>query len=475
MSFHDHVLFNARLWPEKPAIVLMDRVVTYGMMARGIHAVAAVLGEAGLGRGAVVGVLVDLPSWNLILACALAHIGATSVPLNALDDARSFGLAFDAIVTRADVADKTPIRCLRMDERWFALAAERPAAPFAPDMICRVASSSGTTGRPKLIGIDLNAFRVRQAAWQTAMDYVGWERLMILLGITTHFAFGTALMALSCGRTVYFAADAAEAMQMLQLFRIDAVIASTRWTEVLVAEQMKRPAPLDALRCFHFGGSYATAALMDQVRTHLTPNACVQYGSTEAGCTAYGPIARMRGLSGAVGFVAPFAAIEVVDDQDRPLAAGREGILRVRSGSLGRPHGGADPASGGFRDGWHYPGDVGRIDPDGILVLSGRTDHLITAGGAKAAPEEIEQELRAGPGVRDVAVGMYRASPSAPAEAVALVVVEGRFDPFLLKQWADRTVTGAPIARFHRVDAIPRGPAGKIAREAVRALIETAT
>ena len=98
------------------------------------------------------------------------------------------------------------------------------------------------------------------------------------------------------------------------------------------------------------------------------------------------------GGRGATGYVAPWAELEIVDHNDRPVPAGSEGIVRIRATCQGAPYPPERAAENtSFRDGWFYPGDLGRYETDGLLVLTGRTSEVINVGGLKLAPEVIEE------------------------------------------------------------------------------------
>jgi len=90
-------------------------------------------------------------------------------------------------------------------------------------------------------------------------------------------------------------------------------------------------------------------------------------------------------LPGAVGYVTPGVLIEVVDESDNPLPLGKEGLLRIRSphnikGYFGNP----EETKNAFRDGCFYPGDLGYLTRDGMLVVSGgRHKTRLNLGGAE--------------------------------------------------------------------------------------------
>lgn len=468
MNFHEHIQFQCRIWPEKPAILLADRIVTYGMLGQGIRGVVRSLTAAGIRRGDIVGVLVDSPTWNLILSCALAHVGAVGASVGTVETAEALDVPFAALIAQTDLSKRTRHRVVVMTERWFDLAPEtRPVRWAEAGETIRITLSSGTTGVPKPLAFDARALRARMETRNVSAGYAGTERVLIMVGLSTSLGLLYALDTLASGRTLCFAPDSAEAARMIALFHIDGVIASTRAAELLVEDQRRRPVPLTSLRMFIFGGGLHAPDLAEAVMARICPSAVSIYGSAEMGAIAWAPLDRLR-VPGAVGYVGSTAEVEIVDDADRPVPPGTEGHVRVRSPAAAKPFGEADRAACGFdADGWHHPGDLGRLDPGGLLIVTGRADHLINSGGIKSAPERIEREFAGAPGIRDVAVVAVPRSDGPPA-IVALVVPTADYAPSALADWAARHVRLARIDRFVRADAIPRNAMGKIDRAHVK-------
>src|SRR5581483_3077108 len=109
---------------------------------------------------------------------------------------------------------------------------------------------------------------------------------------------------------------------------------------------------------------------------------------------------QLEHIKGAVGYITPGMTVEAADDAGRPLNPGEEGHIRFRgerclSGYFGDP-----PDTGRFfRDGWFYPGDVGAVTADGVLIITGRSKSIIDLGGDKISPEPIEAALLSYPGI----------------------------------------------------------------------------
>jgi len=171
---------------------------------------------------------------------------------------------------------------------------------------------------------------------------------------------------------------------------------------------------------------------------------------------------------GAVGRPHPGVDIKVVGDDGQVLGVDEVGEL------LARPPARAAGYAGGGNlddridaDGFVRTGDLARIDADGFVWIEGRLSDLINRGGNKVFPEQVEDVLRAVPGVRDVAV-VGVADERLGEVPVAFVV--GDADPAALEAHCRRELVPykVPVA-FHRVDALPRNDVGKVLRRELAA------
>jgi acyl-coenzyme A synthetase/AMP-(fatty) acid ligase len=118
-----------------------------------------------------------------------------------------------------------------------------------------------------------------------------------------------------------------------------------------------------------------------------------------------------------------------------------------------------------FRDGWFYPGDLGRIRHDGMMVLAGRSSDLINAGGHKLAPEAIEDVLSQHPAVAEVAAFGSMGQGGIEEVSVALVASAPVAQDHLIRWSAER---GIPLARVFVVDALPKTASGKVHRDLLK-------
>ena len=148
-----------------------------------------------------------------------------------------------------------------------------------------------------------------------------------------------------------------------------------------------------------------------------------------------------------------------------------DGELLVRgpqtmAGYLGRPDATAEMVDA---DGWVHTGDLGRVDGDGNVFVVDRLKELIKVNALQVAPAELEALLATHPAVADCAV-VGRPDERRGEVPVAIVVARGEVDGEELMAWMNERV--APHKRLHDVrfaDALPRTPAGKLLRRALRA------
>ena len=95
-----------------------------------------------------------------------------------------------------------------------------------------------------------------------------------------------------------------------------------------------------------------------------------------------------------------------------------------------------------FKDGWFYPGDIGKLMPDGLLVITGRVNEVINRGGDKLAPEVIEGALRLMPEIADAAVFAVPNTDQIWAAVVGKAAAAARSHPGFLQDEACRHGAG---------------------------------
>jgi O-succinylbenzoic acid--CoA ligase len=184
------------------------------------------------------------------------------------------------------------------------------------------------------------------------------------------------------------------------------------------------------------------------------------YGMTESSSqVATAPPALVRRKPGTVG--APLDGVTVRVDEG--------GEVLVRGPTVAVGYVGADSALQD-REGWLHTGDLGEIDAEGHLWITGRRTDRIVTGGVNVDPVEVEDVLRIHAGVSDAAV--VGLADERWGEVVAAAVVSpggARPDARALEELARSRLTSAKVPRrWLFLSALPRNENGKVDRDAVR-------
>ena len=252
VSFADLIFHQALSWPDKPAVILPDRVATYDMMAQGILRVEVRIKALDLPPGALVCLSFNNPIRHLIVGAALFRLGHPVISAAQPNELlASFPLARSCtkpawLSCRANGSGSSTTHGSAGERQ--ALAASPPKG-FADDQkICCVAMSSGTTGRPKAISLTIKAFQQWVMNYYSTIGLGTWERLILLIGLNSSWGFTIAAHGLFAGRTLVFAANPRETLHLIAVYGVDAMAATTVQLREILRQQAEEPMPCTSLR-----------------------------------------------------------------------------------------------------------------------------------------------------------------------------------------------------------------------------------
>ena len=488
------------------ALALVDDGVryTYLQWHDQVARLAAGVATLGLGRGdRIVSVLQNRnEAATLHWACQLA--GIVIVPLNwrakaeeidyCITDAGAKALFFEG-VSEAATRDSEQARPLArvgigaLDERiatlrWDDLLSAAPPLSGSladADDISLMLYTSGTTGRPK--GVPRRHRQERAAAlahvaqnlYRRSERTLGVMPLYHTMGVRSLLA-----MALVDGTFVCMPRfDTHSALALIEQERITCLyLVPTLYHDILACRQRAGRADQPAsdvasvTRLGFAGAPMHDALLQRQQRVSepdLFPN---HYGSSEVYTVSIDPDAvRKPGSAGRAGFNTRLRIVTLTARDANDIAApGEEGqvIVDLRGdeafeGYWNRP----DADAKALRDGWYYTGDIGYLDKDGDLYVTGRVDDMIISGGENISPVDIESVISLCPGVGEVAVAGL--SDERWGQRVVAFVTRNGHDA-LDASVLDQHCRGSDLPNFKRpreyvfVTEIPKSPVGKILR-----------
>jgi long-chain acyl-CoA synthetase len=228
--------------------------------------------------------------------------------------------------------------------------------------------------------------------------------------------------------------------------------------------------PLRQLRLAISGGDALPSSVRDSYCERFDRPLLEGYGLTETS-----PVVSVNtpeeNCPGTVGRVLPGVEIRVQGPDGGALAAGEQGEVQVQGpnvmrGYYNRPE---ETRAAFTPDGWFRTGDLGWLDADGYLTISGRIKELIVRDGEKIMPREVEEVLERHPRVFDVAV---LGEPDGPrGDAVVAYVTPAEDVPTAqeLRDYCRAHLADFKIPRrFVIARDLPRGPTGKILKRALK-------
>jgi acyl-coenzyme A synthetase/AMP-(fatty) acid ligase len=187
------------------------------------------------------------------------------------------------------------------------------------------------------------------------------------------------------------------------------------------------------------------------------------YGSTEVSWVSIGSPADLRAAPGTAGRAPAGTHLVVLGEDDRPVPPGAEGRIFVRNDM---------PFEGYTREGADVPrsgnligtGDVGRLDENGLLQLTGRADDMIVSGGENVHPGPVEELIAARPEVREAAVTGVPDEQFGQRLAAFVVLEPGvAVDADEVRGWVRAELSRFAVPRdVEFVGELPRNATGKI-------------
>ena len=238
--------------------------------------------------------------------------------------------------------------------------------------------------------------------------------------------------------------------------------------QLIVAHPRFADADLSSLAALTIGGAPVARATLQRLGERLPgADVLVGYGLTEFGAVTRSPSGDQGRHLGSAGRPLPGVEIRIVDDRRQPRSApGQVGEITVRGTEPARRYYKEDVATGQtWRDGWLCSGDLGYLDEDGFLWITGRTKDLIIRGGHNIVPGEVEEALFAHPAVVEAVVA------GIPHDVLgedvgAWVVLQRRLRRRPPPTCGPSSSSGWPTTRCpgrsHIVDRLPRNAAGKV-------------
>jgi acyl-CoA synthetase (AMP-forming)/AMP-acid ligase II/acyl carrier protein len=488
------IAVQAERQPDAPALMFSGGTpITYRSLHEQVAAIRTGLRAAGVASDDRVAIVHPNGPGMAIAFLGVAS-AATCAPLNPTYAAAEFDFYLDDLDARAvivpsnwdspvrEVAQKRGIRVLELTDRVsaggrvFALDGSTNASFSEPEPtdggIALILHTSGTTARPKMIRLTQRNLCASAENIRATLSLTESDRCLNVMPLFhIHGLIGALLSSVASGACVVCTPgfspvhfyDWLDEFQPTWYSAVPSmhqeILARAAASQAIVARSQ--------LRFIRSSSAALSPLVMSQLETTFNAPVIQAMGMTEASHQiASNPLPPATRKPGSVG---PPTGVEVaiLDDQDNPLPSGVAGEISIRGPNVTtvRPSAGKDliPRAA---DEWFRTGDIGFLDEDGYLFISGRIKEIINRGGEKIAPIEIDEALLEHPGVAQaIACGIADARLGEDVIAVVVRRAGSALTERELREFASTRIAAFKVPRrIMFVDQIPKGPTGKIQR-----------
>jgi acyl-CoA synthetase (AMP-forming)/AMP-acid ligase II len=477
-----------------------DRAWTYAEFHAWCERVVAGLAARGVGEGTNVSWILPSRIEAFVLIGALARLGAVQNPILPIYRQREVGF----------IARQTGCRLLIVPGTFRGFDYEQMAREAtadldidvlvaAPDLpegdtatlgppasgegspLRWVFYTSGTVADPKGAKHTDSSLMAANLGMQHSLRCDGDDRVAVVFPITHVGGVVWMFNSMETGAELLLVEifSPEESPAVLARHRVTVGAAGTVFWQAYLAAQREQPdEPLfPEVRVFAGGGAPKPPQIHGELMREMGAPAIAGWGLTESPINTMMPLdAPDEKKAETEGRACPGVALRTVTLDGRVGAPGEEGELQVRGAQvcLGYLDSSLDADAFTVDDEgnrWFRTGDLGVVDDEGYLVITGRLKDVIIRKGENISAKEVEDLLFAHPKVADVAV--IGLSDPASGERACAVVVSTSDEPLTLLQMTDylRSVDLTPQKipeQLEIVDALPRNPSGKVLKRELR-------
>jgi len=506
-TFGDYAEEMVRKCHDRDLVVDGDKRFSFGQINDMANNLSSNLRSLGIKKGDVISL--ELPNWYQVLVTylAMSKIGCIVNPIVPiyqdrevrfiLKQARSKvfiipnqfrGFDYTAMVQRIRpdlpslkhvlvVGKDIPENMLSLDKLISSPAERRPRrTKVSANSVKLLSYTSGTTAEPKGVQHTHNTL-LSEMATLKSFHGVSDQDIVFMPSPLTHITGVVYALempfVLGCSVVLLDTWNPEVAIKLIEKERCTFMVAATPFLQHVLDSPAIKTHDVSSLRLFACGGAAVPPELIERAWKEAGWRAMRVYGSTEAPTITWGipKDGTMEKAARTDGKIAGYH-VKIVDGERKEVQLGKEGEIAARGPELFVGY--LDSKLNGDcldGQGYFYTGDLGRLDDEGYIEITGRIKDIIIRGGENISVKEIEDLLHTHPSVSEVAcVAMpdlkmgEKACAYITTRAGASVTIED-MTAFLAKQGLSKRKIPE---RLEIIKEFPRTPSGKIIKSELR-------
>ncbi len=480
MNLADLIRHHARRRPAHPAIVARDRTWTYADLDAATDTAALRLLARGVKQGDIVGIALGDTPEHLAFLWGIARAGAVILPMDKRwteGEKQRVAHHFGARLTLIDAGDPeiAGVECEAVEAPLAidpGARAKLPDNPTDPDLGFVLSLSSGTTGRPKGPLLTHRNFYHRFLIYYITLTFTEHDRFACASPLYFSGSRGFSLCALYAGSTVVLLPPPVSAANLIR--EVNDYRCTTAFIVPTIVRRLIDANPAEGhcypnLRVLISTGAALFPEDRELAMKKIAANIINFYGSAEGSGISALTSAHPPEKSRSAGAIVWGTEVRVVDADFNDLQRGEIGRICYRSGGSAREfYRDPEASATAFRDSWYLPGDLGYVDADGFVYITGREKDMIIRGGVNVYPNEIESVLLGHEQVAEAAV-VGAPSPQFGEEVIAYVTTRSRIEPEALRALCATQLAPYKVPKSVVVlPEMPRTNVGKIDKQRLR-------
>lgn len=489
------VLDCARKYPEKAIILSGDHSCTYNNLVLEISSCAAYFQSLGIKSGDCISLLLENSIQYVVAYYAAISCGALAVPLNttakSTDITNWIAHSGSVILVASQKLYKSfsneyvgslnvvivPDSDINSDMYWSSrqtktVNLDELIEQISSDMPVTIMYTSGTTGKPKGVTLTHGNFAHNYNAVIKYLHLTNNDSILNILPF--YYSYGNSVLhthlmtaaAIVIENNFMYPVKALEKIENQQLTGFSGVPATF---SILLNRTNLSEYNLSSLRyATQAGGAMPPSNIQRFIDQVDNVEFYIMYGQTEATARlTYLEPSKLATKLGSIGKPLSGITIEIRDEEGNSIKSGVEGELYVKGPNIMQGYWNNNELTNQvIVDGYLKTGDLGHIDSEGYIYLTGRRSDMIKVGGNRISPLEIEEVVSQLDGIEEVAATGVDDEILGQVVKISVVLNDGcHITELAIKSYCKKNLALYKIPKFVSfVETLPKTASGKVKR-----------